>query len=207
MTTQGARRLGGGAPQRLSTLFAALASGESERISFGTLAEALGERGFGAILVLFSLPNVLPLPPGSSAVLGVPLALVAAQLLIGRPGLWLPRVVRERSLDRATFRRIAGAAVPWLQRAERWLRPRAWLLPHTVTERLVGALALAMAFILVLPLPFANMVPALSVAAAGLGLVERDGVWLGGGVLLALATLAIVAGLATGLGAALSGLV
>src|SRR5690606_37271643 len=52
----------------------------------------------------------------SSTFFGIPLILIASQLLLGRPRLWLPRLLRERSLDQATFARLttrvdgAGAA-------------------------------------------------------------------------------------------------
>jgi hypothetical protein len=44
-----------------------------ERISVGDLLSALGDRALGALMFVFAIPNVLPTPPGTSAVLGAPL--------------------------------------------------------------------------------------------------------------------------------------
>ena len=46
---------------------------DRDRVSIGDLLEALGYRPLGAMLLIFAVPNVLPVPPGTSAVLGTPL--------------------------------------------------------------------------------------------------------------------------------------
>ena len=51
-----------------------------ERVTLGELVALLGNRSFGLLLLLFALPNLVPLPPGSSTVFGLPL------LLLGEPG-------------------------------------------------------------------------------------------------------------------------
>src|ERR671918_1891826 len=50
-------------------------------ISLGSFRDALGDRGFGVLIFLFALPNLVPVNvPLLSAVLGLPLVLLAAQL-------------------------------------------------------------------------------------------------------------------------------
>jgi hypothetical protein len=149
-------------------------------------------------------PNLLPLPPGSSTVFGIPLILIASQLLIARPRVWLPRLVRDRSLDRATFRKIATRLEPLLQRFEKLAKPRYWPMPQTAAERLAGLVVLAMALVLIAPIPFANGTPAFAIILVSLGLTQRDGLWLAGGTLLAAASLALVAGIFGAVGFAAS---
>ena len=60
-------------------------------------------------------------------------------------------------------------------------------------ERIVGAVSLAMAVFMLLPIPFANAVPAVSVIVLALGLSEHDGLWLAGGVVMGLVSAMIVA--------------
>jgi len=60
-------------PRRLSQLFINLSSQAQGAVSIGTIRDALGNRSFAALLVLFALINLIPLPPGTSAVLGLPL--------------------------------------------------------------------------------------------------------------------------------------
>ena len=65
--------------QALSDLLLALAQRDAlERVSVQDLLDALGDRALGAVIFLFAFPNVLPLPPGTSFILGTPLVFLAA---------------------------------------------------------------------------------------------------------------------------------
>ena len=59
-------------PRRLSELFAQLARDADGPVSIGHIRDALGNRSFAPLLVLFAAFNLLPLPPGASAVNGIP---------------------------------------------------------------------------------------------------------------------------------------
>ena len=66
---------------------------EGDRISFGDLVDAFESRSFGPLIVIFAAPNILPVAlPGISAVLGAPLILLTAQLMLGWHRPWLPRL-------------------------------------------------------------------------------------------------------------------
>ena len=54
-----------------------------ERVSIADLLIALQDRALAALLLIFALPNVIPVPPGTSALLGAPLLFLAAQLAFG----------------------------------------------------------------------------------------------------------------------------
>lgn len=182
------------ATRTLSDVLTGLAAGPGDWISLGSIVAALSDRSFAALLVLFSGPNLLPLPPGASTLFGLPLVIIAAQLLLGRPEVWLPRGVRDRAIDRDSFARIAARLEPPLRRLERVARPRCWPFPKVVADRLAGALALAMAVLLVLPIPFGNWLPALSIVLCGIGLSERDGLWFGAGMLAGAVSVSVVGG-------------
>ena len=190
------------APERFSEVLSGLTSRTSSAISIGDVLNAFGDRAFGALMLLFAAPNMLPLPPGMSAVLGAPLLFITAQLMLGRSTLWMPRFIRERSISRDFFALLTAKLSPILHRAERFLRPRISILLHPVPERIVGAACLLLAIILFLPIPFGNIPPAFAIAAFSLGILERDGVatiigWLatvGSILILAAISSAIIAG-------------
>lgn len=189
--------------QRFSEVLSDLSSRPSAAISIGDVLEAFGDRAFGALMLLFAAPNVLPLPPGMSAVLGAPLLFVTAQLMLGRPTLWMPRFIRERSISRDFFTLLTTKLSPILHRTERFLRPRLGALLHPLPERIVGAVCLMLAIILFLPIPFGNMPPAFAISVFALGILERDGLatligWLaaiGSLLILAVISSAIFAGI------------
>lgn len=186
-----------GAPDeavRLSDMLNRIANDESrERIAIGDLLDVMQERAFGPLLLIFSLPNVLPTPPGTSAVLGAPLIFLTLQLALGREP-WLPRIIADRSIARADFAKFIGRATPWLARAERLLRPRLGMLAHPPAEYVVGAMTFVLAFVLVLPIPLGNMLPALAICILALGILERDGIWVLAGMIVGVASLGVVSG-------------
>lgn len=194
------------APRPLSRVIVELGQTAGERVSLQELTEALSDRSFAALIILFAAPNLLPLPPGSSTFFGIPLILIASQLLLGRPRLWLPRLLRERSLDQATFARLTTRMEPVLQRFERLARPRYWPLPQVMAERFVGFVVLLMALVLVFPIPFGNWTPAVAAILVSLGLSERDGIWLGIGTLVAAGSLGLAAGIVGSIGYAANGI-
>lgn len=168
-----------------------------ERIAVGDLLQALGDRAIGALLFIFAFPNILPVPPGTSAILGAPLVFLAAQLTFGmRP--WLPAIISRRSMARSDFHGMVRRIAPWLERAEKLLRPRASVLALPPSEYAVGLICLLLATVLVLPIPLGNMLPALSISLLALGLLERDGYAIATGLAAAALAAVVVSGVVWG---------
>ncbi len=182
--------------RHISTILTALAdSADGERVSFGHLLDAFDSRAYGPLIVLFAAPNVLPVAlPGISAVLGAPLILLTAQLMVGQRRPWLPKFLRRRSLRRVDFERLVGRIAPRLRRIERMVRPR--LLPVTgvVGKRAIGAAGLLLAAIVFLPIPFGNSIPGLALVLMAVGLLGRDGLAVLAGGAIGLVGLAVVSG-------------
>ena len=178
----------------LSEILAAVANDASrERISVADLLEVMQDRAVAALMFIFAVPNVVPVPPGTSAILGAPLVFLAAQLALGmRP--WLPKLITERSMARGDFAALMARAGPWLARAERLLRPRLGSLARPPAEYAAGAVCLLLAIIVFLPIPLGNILPAFSICLFALGILERDGVWVLAGAVAAAASLALVWG-------------
>jgi hypothetical protein len=183
-----------GPPERLSAVLRRLASRDVEKLSLGDISRALKDRGFGALMILFCAPNLIIMPPGVSTVFGLPMMFVAVQLIIGYRKPLLPKKIRFRQIKITTFRSIVARIDPWIMRFERVARPRLWLLPQRISEQAVGSIALLMGLLLILPIPFGNFPPALAVIVMCLGLGERDGLWTGAGILLAMLATGIVIG-------------
>ncbi len=184
-----------GADSRLSELLVALATRtHRERISIGDLLTALEDRAIAALLFLFAFPNVLPAPPGLSAILGAPLIFLSAQLALGmRP--WLPRVIADRSMARKDFSAVVTRAQPWLARGEALLRPRLGWMSSPPAERLVGIVCFLLAIVLFLPIPLGNMLPAFAICVMALGVLERDGIWIAAGLVVSVLSAGLVWGI------------
>jgi len=179
-------------PRRLSQLFAALAVKAEGRITIGSIRDALGDRSFAALLVLFGAFNLIPLPPGASAILGLPLVVVAAQMMYGSKRAWLPKFIAEKSLSAETFRSIIERVVPKLERIERFVRPRYWPFWRRRGDRIIGTMSLVLAIVVTLPIPLGNWLPAFSITLLGLALTERDGILFAIGSAVAVASIAVI---------------
>ncbi len=170
----------------------------NERISIRYLLETLGDRAIGALMLVFAFPNVMPTPPGTSAILGAPLVFLAAQLTFGMKP-WLPAVIADRSMARADFAAIINKAHPWLTWAERLLKMRISFLTEPPFEYFVGLLCLILAVVLLLPVPFGNMLPALSICIFCFGILGRDGVWTLAGIVSFAVSMVIAGGVIYGM--------
>jgi Uncharacterized ABC-type transport system, permease components len=157
------------------------------------LRDALGDRSFATLLVFFALLNLLPLPPGSTLVLGVPLLLVSMQMVLGRKTVWLPRTILTKSVGVDQFRQMSERLVPRVRWVERLIRPRYWPFADRRVDRMVGLFALLLSTVITLPIPFGNWLPALACALLGLALSERDGLLLGTAVAVGLFSFALIA--------------
>lgn len=164
----------------------------AERISIGDLMTALGDRGYGLLMLVLALPNLIPAPiPGLSGVLGTPILLLALMMLLGYPQPVLPRVIRERTVPRAAMEAVLARAQPWLMRLERFVRPGTLRLPHRGVE-IAAALLLGLnATLLALPIPFGNPAPALAIVVMSVALVEADRRLFAVSVAILLAAIAI----------------
>ena len=179
--------------KRLSEILTEIAADESRSdISVSDLMRLMEGRARAALIFIFAFPNVLPAPPGLSALLGLPLLYLTTQMMLGHIP-WLPKVIGARGVPRANFAATIDRIMPLLRRAERMLKPRWTPLVSHGAEKPLGALALMLAIVVTLPIPLGNMLPAFAICLIALGVLERDGFWAGLGIIVGVGALALSA--------------
>jgi len=155
------------------------------RITMGELMQAFGMRSYGLLIVLFALPNLLPVYiPGLSPIFGVPLGIVCLQLALGYPTPRLPGFLTRRSMRRSDLEMIALKAQTWLRRIERFVKPRPSFLTRRRAERAIGAYGAFLAVIVIVPLPFTNGPPSLACAIMAIGVMEEDSLTILAGIVV-----------------------
>jgi len=169
-------------------------------ISVEQIVKGLGTSSFGTSLLVFSIPEVIPIPvPGMSAIVALPAGIIAAQMITGRGEIRLPKTLLKRAIPRKAFAGAVKTILPFLKRAEKGVRPRWQWATSRMAKRFLGVLIILLAATMALPIPMTNMPLAIAVFIIGLGLVERDGKMIALGVTLGVASMALIGGAFFGL--------
>ena len=162
--------------QSLSGILRSLLELPGERLSVRTIADRVGDKGFGLLLAILSLPSALPVPaPGYSTPFGILLVLLGAQMAAGRPRPWLPRRALRGEVGKDFAGRVFGAATRLLRWSERLIRPRMRWINSTGGRAFLGCVVILMACLMILPIPMTNTLPAIVVFLVGVSLAEDDG--------------------------------
>ena len=172
-----------------------VAHGDSETIRIGELVDGTEERGFYLLMILFSLPFVLPIPlPALSNVFGVAVMVISFRLAWRLPPR-LPSFLAKREIPRERIEAFLRKTGSSLQIIEKLVKPRVGNWMMWPPARFANAMVLAlMGFLLAIPLPpvlpFSHSLPCWSIIIIALAMMERDGVLIWIGYLLGLGTFA-----------------
>lgn len=161
----------------------------SKTIQLGELIKQFEGRSFGGLLLILSILALLPV---ISFLAGLIILFVGGQMLIGFKVPLLPRIIMEQKINRTHLEEYFEKALPWLDKAHTYIRPRWLIFSHASSQRLIGLLVMFLALVSLLPLPLSNMPPSMALMVLSLGILERDGVLTS--IALVLSTLALTLG-------------
>lgn len=172
-----------------------LVHADGRAITIGEVVQVLGHRGMAVMLVILCIPFLVPIPTmGLSAPAGAAVALYGLAVMLNvRP--WLPKFVARRELSHAALERIVGTGVRLAGRTEKLLRPRLKFMTWPGINILIGVSLIFLGFFMALPLPIpgTNSAPAVGILLLLLGLVERDGLFVLAGQVVALLLMGVSA--------------
>lgn len=162
----------------LDDLDRVVASGSGQGMSLAELEDALKGRGVALVIIVLSLPFILPVPiPLLATVCGVPMIALGFTILVTGRGI-LPAFARRRRLSPDALAAIARGVRKVLRPVAWAFHPRMGVMFWAVPWRLAGLSIVLAAFVLSLPIPvpFANMIPALALMHLAAGILQRDGI-------------------------------
>ena len=173
-----------------------------DKVSFGQMLDALGERSFGLLLIVLALPNCIPFPgvPGVSFVTGMAILYVSIQLILAKDEPTLPDWVSRKSFTRGQLSRFIVKTNPLLRWLEKPVRPRLSVMVAGPGERIIGLIALIHAITLALPIPMGNLPQGIALILLALALIELDGLMAIVGYLASIAAVAWLSAVVFGLG-------
>jgi len=147
-------------------------------VSFANVFQRIGDRGFGLLLMILSLPSALPIPAaGYSTPFGILLAILALQMISGRKTPWLPEWAGKHNLSGGFVEKMIGLSAKFFRYLEVFIRPRMRWVGSRAGLPFMGVLVLIMACLMILPIPLTNTFPAFVIFLIGVGLTEEDGLF------------------------------
>jgi hypothetical protein len=171
-----------------------------ETVTVARLHGAMDAPAQPVLLLLPALILVSPLSgiPGFATVGGLTIALIALQMLVNRPAIWLPGLVLRRSLTSARILRALDRLDRPARFIDRHTVARAgWFVSFPGRQLALGTCALcglAMPFLELVPFSATTLATVVTILAAAL--LVRDGVIVALGLAVFGGAIALLAGLA-----------
>jgi hypothetical protein len=164
--------------------------------TLGALNDVFDERSFAVAITLLMFPSALPIPTGGvTHVLEVVTLLLAAQIVIGRDEIWLPRRWRGRELGST----MTGKAIPFVIRRVRFFERHShgrvvWLFEQGWFLRLLGVIIFVFTVGAIVAPPFSGLdtLPALGVVLIALSIILRDIAFVVAGAVLGTGGIALI---------------
>lgn len=149
-----------------------------ETLSLAEMRELLGDKGFGVLLAILSLPSALPIPAaGYSVPFGIVLILLGIQLGMGKRTPWLPQRMLRWHIRGSLVPRMVAAARKFTTLMECLIRPRLRLFLIGPGRLWMGILVIFMGLLMCIPIPTTNTLPAGVIFLIGVALTEEDGIF------------------------------
>lgn len=164
---------------------------DDDRITIGSMVEAIGNRGYGPLILAAALIELLPTGgiPGIPTMVALLVILFAGQMVAGRQTPWIPEKLRTKGVAREKFEKAREKIKPVTTRIDRVLKPRISSLTTPAAARLVGitCILLAMTMPPMEVVPFLSYIPAAAIALFAVGLCAKDGLVILFGFIVAVA--------------------
>ena len=151
--------------------------------TLGSLAEHFGKKSFALLFIFLLGFSALPIPTGGAThVFDIVAVLVAAQLVVGRKQIWIPRRWQGIALGGERQQRVLNWLLRFIRFLERFSRPRMrGLLGNRASNAGFGLAVIALTAAAFFAPPFSGLdtLPALGVVLISLGVLLEDIVLVG----------------------------
>ncbi len=161
------------------------------------IRDRLDERAYGLLILLLSIPCLVPGLYGVPQVVGLMVILLAGQMLVGREEPWLPRWFLNLRCKGSWLKAMADFAETKLGWIDRLSRPRLRRFADGPGEKLAAVFMILATVTIVMPLT--NTIPSIALALLSVGLIQRDGLFVLAGCAVTTVWLTLLGALGTGL--------
>ncbi|UYO00107.1 MAG: exopolysaccharide biosynthesis protein [Devosia sp.] len=160
--------------RRISSALRRAADTDQSHLTLTGLIDLLGARAHRLLLLVVSLFNMLPGPPGYGGAIAWTTCAIALAMLLGKP-IRLPRFLGKRKLPLDLLVRASEQVVKVAGILSRFSRPRLRWLTSAAANLPYALLVMAVSVVMSLPIPFINAIPNVGLCIIAFSMLNRDG--------------------------------
>ncbi len=162
------------------------------KVSVRDVLDEMNGRSLLLTILILIVPNLIPFVNalGITQMTGILLLIFTMRMMIGIRRPWLPGWLLDMQTSKGHIQAMADKSVPYFKKLESIIRPRfRSLTTGKVQNFFFSFLLFALTIVMLLPMPFFNVVPAVVMTIITLGLLQRDGVTVFIGSIIAIVLL------------------
>lgn len=143
------------------------------------LVVSMNVSGWGMLILMLALPISIPVPtpPGLSMFFGIPISIIAAQIVYGTKVIWLPKFILQRKMPTAVVDKVLSKLISVWGRNNFWTRHSLIFFSKSeITQRFVyGVSCFLCGLAMSIPIPLTHIIPGISVVMMSIGIVAANG--------------------------------
>lgn len=175
---------------RIVAALRTVADSGNQKVTFRQLIEVMGPGAHRLLILMLTLLNMIPGPPGFGGTIAWTTFAVALAMVLGKP-IRLPNIIGNRKLPVEPMLKASEQVVRVTGIIARFSRPRLRWLTGAAATIPYGIFTMVISVAMTVPIPFTNAVPNVGLCVLAFSMLNRDGAGAAIGVVICLIGLVI----------------
>lgn len=169
-----------------------LARSDDPNLTFSRLIDVMGRGSHRLLILVFTLLNMVPGPPGFGGTIAWTTLGIALAMIMRWP-IRLPALIGDRGLPLNLLLKLSERVAVAARYAARFSRPRLRWLTGAAATIPYGVFVVVVSLVMTIPIPFINAIPNVGLCVLSFSMLNRDGLGAIVGVAISLLGLGIAA--------------
>lgn len=160
-------------------------------MTLNSFLELVGERGMLITCMVLAAPFLIPISiPGTGVLVGIIVLIISLSIMVDKFYL-VPDRLLNHEMSYKHLLKILNASIRMLTFLEKYMKPRLLIMTNKRFSNTANSVFLVLSsvlFIVPLPIPFTNTLPALGIFFLSAGILECDGYLILSGYLVVIIT-------------------
>jgi len=174
-----------------------VAESDAPRLTFARLVETMGPHSHRVLILMLTLLNMIPGPPGFGGTLAWTTLAVALFMILGKP-IRLPDIIGKRKLPLGALLKASETVARVTAIIARFSKPRMRWLTGAAATIPFGIFTMVISVFMTLPIPFINAIPNVGLCVIAFSMLNRDGLGVIVGLVICTVGLTVASALLTG---------